>query len=417
MANNTIPQANPARQEDSGTKAQSIQSYRNSDNVTYLLAVEIFDAGNDRAADILKLCGFDKLIGGANFASLNDVANFYGVNPKYVRDAMRRYGVSAKDLPDDVCSDRFSWFIQRFGADVQKRNCLKRSSTPGTFLVYDSFSKRELVVTGDYDRRTTYISSRLILMLSCFLFYGRRIPERSTVETVFNTLKRTSLFEAAARKELEAKRKLCNKVYMAGTDQPDVVQPDNILAIRANGDVVMNGDIFDRLLEKSSGGAREVLDALPVVVQKVLINTLGNMQLVAELKPKLDKHRPAEQDPAPKKRNNFRGTPKPENWDAMVPKLLSGEINKTRFAYEVGISPSSVWCFLERWNGITKDMVPKRRLSGPIETLRKPDNWDEVVKSVDNGTMTPAKAAKTLGMSDSSFRRYYKTGFDAIQIN
>ena len=363
MANNTIAQASPARQENSGTKAKSIQSYRDSVDVAHLLAVEVFDGGNDRAADVLKLCGFDKLIGGTNFASIGDVAEFYGVNLDYARTAMRRYGIGAKDLPDDVCSERFYWFTQRFGDEVQKRNCLKRSATPGTFLLYDSSSKRELVVTGDYDHRTTYISARLILMLSCFLFYGRRIPDRSTVEAVFNTLKRTSFFEAAQKKNLENSKKIFDAAHAANSGKPDGVQtalpyaPDNILSIRANGDVVMNGDIFNRLLERSSGGAREVLDTLPVVVQKVLVSTLGNMQLVAELKPKSDQN------------------PQPEEHQPAVS---------------------------------APDKAPKRKRGGGFQKLQKPENWDEVFRDWEDGKLSIPKAAKRTGMSVSSFRKYAK---------
>lgn len=346
MARTNVPHSGAVCQDGSEKNfGRLFESYRDGFVLPKLLAVEVFDGGNDRAADILMLCGFDKLIGGTNFASLGDVAEFYGVNPKYVKDAMSRYGIGAKDLPRDVCVDRYYDFIMKFGEEAKNRHIQKRSDVPGTYVLYDTLLKGTVTVRGDYDHKTTYISARLILMLACFLFFGRKIPADSMVKAVFEKLQNTSFCEAAKKQKLENDRRHLSvleekrnaRVGQSGEDQVDLpYDSDNILSVRSNGDVIMNGEVFGKLLDRSTAGAQEVLDVLPSVIREVLVDVFGLTTPAAN-----PGERPDKKSASRTKRKYPTKFKKPDNWDETIDLWHQHKITRKEAARRTGMSVSS----------------------------------------------------------------------------
>lgn len=354
MARTNVPQDGVVCQEISEKScAKLFQSYRDGFDITKLLAVEVFDGGNDRAADILMLCGFDKLIGGTNYASIGDVAGFYGISQQYLKEAMRRYGVGARNMPEDVFVGQYYDFMMRFGDETRKRYTLKSCNEPGTFALYDSFTKRTMAVKGDYRCKMIYISARLILMLPCFLLCGRSIPADSVVNAVFDKLQRTRFSEAAKKRKWENEQQhllFLEEKRLARIGQSGEVQtglpydPGNILSVRYNGDVIMNGEVFGKLLDRSETGAQKVLNVLPSVVRDALVDVLMHLLQANELSKHLDKK------PAPG----------------------------------------------------TKRRYPTK--------LKKPDKWDETTELWSQHRITTKEAARRAGMSVSSFRNYTVNG-------
>ncbi len=317
-------------------KQQAIlDSYRDMTNVEKLLAVEVFDGGNDRAADILRFCGFEKLLSGINFAFLDDVAAFYGVEASYMKDALGRYGIGAKDLPEDVYTGQIYDFIVRFGEEAKHRYTVGLGKAPGvqpgTYLLYDKVLSKPVTVIGKYNRRMTYISARVALVLSCFLYYGRKIPADSMARTVFEKLRQTCYFEAALKKQqknsqrhldaLEERRKARLGQNIEDTASKNEPNKSEGARITRDGDITLSNELFAKIVK--------------IAVKEGVSEVLQNAKLVVE----------APSKPAPQPKAYPAGLrmklQKPANWEDVCARKARGEITLKEAAKEAGMCISS----------------------------------------------------------------------------
>ena len=125
-------------------------AYQESLRLADLIAVSVMSDSNEKARDILRVCGFE--YGLKSAASFLDVCKFYGLEPRYVRNVLYRLKINRNTFPDDV------------------------------HVAHHKLSS---------------LSYRLILSLSAIMFFGNKIPKDSMAKNVFDKLKHTTYYDRA----------------------------------------------------------------------------------------------------------------------------------------------------------------------------------------------------------------------------
>lgn len=161
----------------------------------YYIAGEILTDSNELAADILVINGFTAL-DEDNFATIRDMAGFYGVNKDYVYNLTWRLSLNAPHCPEDV---------------IRTPNGLR-------------------------------FSARVILALSALMFAGRKIPANSKASQVYQNLTNTRYFKRA-----EENKRRGEEIENTASSEATRVFGDEI-EVTQEGKIVISAEALARVV-------------------------------------------------------------------------------------------------------------------------------------------------------------------------
>ncbi len=262
------------------TTCQAFAKYFGSEKMSVMLGIETFSGTNEKAADILSVCGFDGFISGSVFAPKSEVVRFFEVSKDYISGALPRYRFIPQEMPYDVIRLPIAEFLRQQG--IKSRYEIRVSKDDTAYQLFDKIGKTPTTIQGTPGKRIKFLSARAILSLTCFLYYGRRIPENSRIREVFEKLKHTSYYDGAlrrveenrrTRKQLENQKRAAEESSSikgsAGTKTPGngvLLSPDGVISMTAE---VFSKIIADGISTGINHGMREVNSTLSELVRLV----------------------------------------------------------------------------------------------------------------------------------------------------
>lgn len=244
-------------------KRNTFKEFSESIAEAHTLAYEIMQGTNEKAADILKVCGFGGLIDGTNYATREEAIKFYGVTGKYLTSVLTRLRINTEENPDDILRVDINTFLSE--QNVRQRYYINGRSSEDKLSLYDKEMRRPKVLEFSHDKRRVpkgyFYSARLILALSALLPMGRSVPEGSTVLDVFERLCSTSYHESAVERAKQNSKKF-DEQYKLMREAQRNEQQKNLASISVESiSVSAGGEIsipIDELVQFFSSKKTEV---------------------------------------------------------------------------------------------------------------------------------------------------------------
>jgi len=287
--------------------AEVIQTLQDGGRLNDLIAVEILKGSNEKALDILRVCGCAAVIPGTFFAPLTEVAKFYQCKPSYLLTLLNRFGITPAKTPADVMKCGFSYFLCHF--DLEKRFSVSSRYTTHTMIDTQTNQKYEFTHS---DKAGNFYSARVVLALAMLMYFGRVINPEAVGNEIYKRLLSSTYHDAAQQviAERRAKQQAENKT-------PTAVTPDSNTAVLSDGKVTMTADFLAGIIktavhEAVAEFAKTMTPATPVVVESPPSN--------------------------PTPTGSRSGFSKPDNWDFIVAQYEAGAITRTNAAYQTGMS-------------------------------------------------------------------------------
>ena len=236
-------------------KRKTFKEFSESISEVHTLAYEIMHGTNEKAADILKVCGFEGLIDGTNYSTREEAIKFYGVTGKYLTSVLTRLRINTEENPDDILRVDINTFLSE--QNVRQRYYVDGRSPEDKLSLYDREMRRPKVLEFSHDKHRVpkgyFYSARLILALPALLPMGRSVPEGGTVLDVFERLRLTSYREAAVERQKQNRQKIDERYKLIREAQRN--EQKNLanvsiesISVSADGEVSISMEELIRLL-------------------------------------------------------------------------------------------------------------------------------------------------------------------------
>lgn len=285
--------------------AEVIQTLQDGGRLNDLIAVEILKGSNEKALDILRVCGCKAVIPGTMFAPLTEVARFYQCRPSYLQTVLNRVGITPTKTPADVMKCGFSNFLVYFNLGKKFRV----SSRYCDHTLTDLETNQKYEFTHSNSAGANFYSARVVLALAMLMYFGRTVNTDVMSGEIYERLLSSTYHDAAQRAIAERRIQQQAEVKAA--------VPDNNTAVMSDGKVTMTADFLAGLIktavhEAVAEFAKTVTPAAPAV---------------AESPPT---------SPAPT--GSRPRLSKPDNWDFIIAQYDAGAITRTNAAHQAGMS-------------------------------------------------------------------------------
>lgn len=215
-----------------------IQNLRNDKGqLRDLIAAEILEGSNEKAAEILRLCGCKAIIPGTMYAPMHEVDRFYQCRPGYLTSILRRFGITVKFTPTEFVSTDFPTILRRnnVGADYIIGN---------DYITYTMIHKttREKYEFSYVKGRYHFVSARVVLALSMLMYYGSNLNPDGVGKSVCDKLMTSTYAEAA-------------KVFQSRRDDPVIFQPDGALPVVGSEQISTSAEQLSYIIKTSVASA------------------------------------------------------------------------------------------------------------------------------------------------------------------
>lgn len=186
---------------------------------SHAIARSILCGERRKAEEILRISDCNIFIPGTEYATVDDIAEFYGVSRNYVRGIFNTRCISSTTLPDCVQHKTIWRFCEEQG--ILARNYIDSLS-----------SERKRCLRGG---GIAFYDARVILAFACLAFMNRKIIPNTNAERILGILKKTD-YKDIAEKEIHGEQ----------TEKPAalesmLVNPVNVTGIMP---VEMGGNVF-----------------------------------------------------------------------------------------------------------------------------------------------------------------------------
>lgn len=302
---------------------ETIANLRGFGRMRDQMAAEVLSGSNEKALDILRTCGCNIFIPGTIFTTVSEFAKFYGVTTQYIFTVLNRLGITAKKTPNDCTRGNFEDFAYHNG--VLERFSL--SSRYQEYILCDKMSHRQM--TFQHSKNGNFYSARVVLAFAAMMYYGKSIHPDAVGNKVYETLCKSTYFDAAqteVAKQAEIRQKKNVAAVLDDHQNTEEVQQEDGATINDDGKVVMTPEFFAGIIKTA------IREAVAEFFKSAAVPA-------AEF--------PASPAPVSKSKvkYNSNGRPiklvKPDNWDAVLAKYAAGGMTKNDAASEAGMSVSS----------------------------------------------------------------------------
>ena len=292
-----------------------------------LIAVEILKGSNEKALDILRVCGCRAIVPGTNYAPINDMAQFYNCNPRYCLSLLNRFGLTPAKTPVDVMKCGFPLFMWQY--QLEEKFAVSRRYSTFTMIDRENGEHYEF---NHGDKAGNFYSARVVLALSMLMYFGRTINPEAKGNEMYKRLLSSTYADAARdvlarRKEERTQAEQSPEPVKAEAVAPEV--SDNA-AVMNDGKVVMTADFLAGLIKTAvhEAVAEVVKTTIPVVPPAVAAPPSTPASVNKRY--------------APGTIFNAAGNPcrlaKPANWDEVLLQYQAGAITQAAAAKMTGMS-------------------------------------------------------------------------------
>lgn len=186
---------------------------------SHAIARAILYGERKKAQEILRISDCNIFIPGTEYATVDDIAEFYGVSRNYVKGIFGNRRISATTLPDCVKCENIWRFCEEYGILARK---YMDTLDPQRKKMFRS-------------PRVPFYDARVILAFACLAFMNRKIIPNTNAERILGILKKTD-YKDIAEKEIHGEQ----------TEKPTaletmLVNPANVTGIMP---VEMGGNVF-----------------------------------------------------------------------------------------------------------------------------------------------------------------------------
>lgn len=304
--------------------AEVIQTLQDGGRLNDLIAVEILKGSNEKALDILRVCGCKAVIPGTMFAPLTEVARFYQCRPSYLQTVLNRVGITPTKTPADVMKCGFSHFLVYF--DLEKK--FRVSSRYCDHTLTDLETNQKYEFTHSNSAGANFYSARVVLALAMLMYFGRTVNMDVMSSEIYERLLSSTYYDAAQRVIVERRAKQQAEAKAAADVKPDT-NPDNNTAVMSDGKVTMTADFLAGIIKTA------VHEAIAEYA-KTVTPAVKSVATVPPSTPTSESKRYA-----PGTIFNAAGNPcrlaKPSNWDEVMLQYHAGAITQAAAARMTGM--------------------------------------------------------------------------------
>lgn len=217
--------------------AEVIQTLQDSGRINDLIAVEILKGSNEKALDILRVCGCKAVVPGTMFAPLAEVSRFYKCQPRYLHTVLNRVGITPTKTSTDVMKCSFSYFLEYFGIGEK----FFISSRYNTHTLTDVNTKQKYEFTHTNSSGGNFYSARVVLALAVLMYYGRTANTDSVGGGIYEQLLESTYYDAA-------QQNIASSGAQKQTDSKTAI-PDDNTAVMDDGKVTMTAEFLAGLIK------------------------------------------------------------------------------------------------------------------------------------------------------------------------
>lgn len=150
---------------------------------SHAIARAILYGERRKAQEILRIADCNIFIPGTEYATADDIAEFYGVSRNYVKGVFGNRHISATTLPDCVKCENIWRFCEEQG--IQARKYMN---------ILDPQRKKMFRFA-----RVSFYDARVILAFACLAFMNRKIIPNTNAERILEILRKTDYHDIADR--------------------------------------------------------------------------------------------------------------------------------------------------------------------------------------------------------------------------
>lgn len=299
-----------------------LQILQDGGRLNDLIAVEILKGSNEKALDILRVCGCEAIVPGTIYAPLNDIAKFYQCRPSYLTTILNRFGITPAKTPADVMKCGFPYFLWHFNLEKQFAVSCKYN----TYTMIDKETNKKYEFNHSNKAGNLY-SARVVLAMAMLMYFGRTINQEAMGSKLYKKLLSSTYADSAnkamadRRAKLQKMRQIQRQSTVDADAEAEAQVSENNAAVLSNGTIVMTADFLAGLIKTA---VHEAVSEFAKTVTPAA------------------SHAPAAPTAPP-------GNPpltrtrisKPDNWEYIVGMYEDGAITKTEAAQQAGMSASS----------------------------------------------------------------------------
>ena len=286
-----------------------------------LIAVEILKGSNEKALDILRVCGCRAIVPGTNYAPINDMAQFYNCNPRYCLSLLNRFGLTPAKTPVDVMKCGFPLFMWQY--QLEEKFAVSRRYSTFTMIDRENGEHYEF---NHGDKAGNFYSARVVLALSMLMYFGRTINPEAKGNEMYKRLLSSTYADAA--RDVLARRK---EERTQAEQSPEPVKAEAVAPEVSDNAAVMN-----------DGKVVMTADFLAGLIKTAVHEAIAEFSRVAT--PMTIAFAPVSPAPIPTTDSKPSGRPrkaKPANWDEVISLYESGNITRATAASLTGMGTSN----------------------------------------------------------------------------
>ena len=254
MANTTIARmVHEVKNENKDVMiSMELQERAQSHRPERVLATTIFNDSIERARDLMDAFGHANFIPHTDYTTIDEIANFYGVETSYIKGLFTKYGIVYNKMEADVqrlASCKLIPVLRDF-EDV----CITLESPDRyhkSYMIarrsYGSCEKISVCAKGT----PCFYSARVFLATAALMYFGSHIPKNSRASEVMEMLKRSGYYTISTQiaKQNSLKFAESNKDVKPAKEAVDVVAQaapagaDTEAGVIENSTVTPNGSI------------------------------------------------------------------------------------------------------------------------------------------------------------------------------
>lgn len=185
---------------------------------SHAMARAILFGERRKAEEILRISDCNIFIPGTEYATVDNIAEFYGVSRNYVRGIFGARCISSTTLPDCVLHKTIWRFCEEQGIRADK------------YIATLSPEREKRCRYGG----TAFYDARVILAFACLAFMNRKIIPNTNAERIVGILRKTD-YHDIAKEEIQRKRAEMPPL------ESMVIKSDSMLGITP---VEMGGNVF-----------------------------------------------------------------------------------------------------------------------------------------------------------------------------